>query len=101
MMKTILSKSSKFGIVAGIILIFCEMINLTSTLAEILEKLFTGGTAAKNAITPFYMGLVVGLLYSSLRLTFKNPKLSEKIFIRSGIFCCYPIVLFLVYSFLF
>ena len=78
MMKTILSKSSKFGIVAGIILIFCEMINLTSTLAEILEKLFTGGTAAKNAITPFYMGLVVGLIVFFTTINFLRTRNSQK-----------------------
>lgn len=78
MMKTILSKSSKFGIVAGIILIFCEMINLTSTLAEILEKLFSGGTAAKNAITPFYMGLVVGLIVFFTTINFLRTRNSQK-----------------------
>ncbi len=77
-MKTILTKSSKFGVVAGIILIFSEMINLSSTLAEILEKLFTGGIATKDVIIPFYMGLVTGLIVFFTTFAFLKKQKSDR-----------------------
>ncbi|MHC1771954.1 MAG: branched-chain amino acid ABC transporter permease [Flexilinea sp.] len=72
-MKKFLSKSINFGIVAGVILIFCEMINLTSTMAVILEKLFNSGKTG-SIIDPLYMRLVTGLIVFFTAFSFLRSK---------------------------
>ena len=78
-MNKILLKSIKSGLTTGIILIFFEMINLTSTLAISIEKIITGNSKVKVA-TPNYMILVIGIvvLMAAASFTSKNNNFGAK-----------------------
>ena len=78
-MNKILLKSIKSGLTTGIILIFFEMINLTSTLAISIEKIITGNSKVKVA-TPNYMILVIGIvvLLAAASFTSKNNNFGAK-----------------------
>ena len=78
-MNKILLKSIKSGLTTGIILIFFEMINLTSTLAISIEKIISGNSKVKVA-TPDYMILVIGIvvLLAAASFTSKNNNFGAK-----------------------
>ncbi len=59
-MKTIIKKSIKDGAVAGVILAFFELINFTTTLSIILQKLF--GDKLITSADPVFMHIVIGLI---------------------------------------
>ncbi len=88
MMKTIQSKFVQIWDVAGIIPYFLGDDNLTSSLAEILESYFTGGTAAKERNYAIFMGLVVGLIVFLHYIKFFMNRNSQKNIHSVRDFCC-------------
>ncbi len=76
-MKTLFSKSIQFGIIAGVILIFSELINLTSTFAVILEKLFNSAKTGKTA-SPLAIQILTGLVVFFIAYTFLRKKNGSK-----------------------
>ncbi len=74
-MKNMTYKTIQNAITTGIILIFFEMIDLTSTLAIILEKLFTGNSKVKT-VTPNYLIAVIGLIVFIAAAAFTNKNLT-------------------------
>ncbi len=80
-MNKIHSNAIKTGIMAGVILIFSEMINLSSTMAIILEKLLTGAKSVK-VVNPAYLASVIALIvffvaFSYTRKIRKNGRQSS------------------------
>ncbi len=72
-MKTLFSKSIQYGIIAGVILVFCELINLTSTFAVILEKLF-GSAKSGSTASPLAIQFATGLVVFFIAFTFLRKK---------------------------
>ena len=88
-MKSFFSKSIQYGIIAGVILVFSELVNLTSTFAIILEKLFnsakTGKTASPVAILVLTGAVVFLIAYAFLRKKNENRQLKSGQVIGAGI----------------
>lgn len=57
-MKNNLGNAFTKGILAGIILIFLELINMTSSLGIMLEKLLTSNASVKVVSAPFYAAII-------------------------------------------
>ena len=60
-MKTALSVSWKKGLVAGIILVFSELINFTFTLSSLFGNLFNSSSYA-NGSNPIFLMIIIGLV---------------------------------------
>lgn len=61
MMNGILNKAIRNGIITGVILVFFELIDFTSTLGLMLEKFFSG-TSKLKVVSPLYMMVTIALI---------------------------------------